>query len=345
MTPRQKQVYEAVQRLGTFRAAAKELGVHHSAVFASYKKAVESMREQNTFEAVGYDAEADPDLTPAQAWDAHKGTFERQLAKSQKSRGHVIKRSGPFVIFHSTDEHVDDNSTPLNIIEADISAAHDMNSIMCHGGDLLNNWPLAGRLAKKWADQECTMSAALLRAQHFIEIFKPDAWVDGNHEEMNPYLVNLFDEWLKPHKVARDYWRVDFTVEVPGGNDIRVAMSHKFQKGSSWFHKSHGHIREMLEGQDADLYMDGHIHSDGVMDHTLPERQHSALFIASAGYKVMDSFATRISRGGVVPKLRGRAHWIVADPFAEYDANKLTAFKCPRQAMAYYNGLQNIREL
>ena len=64
--------------------------------------------------------------------------------------------------------------------------SHDLDAVMCHGGDLLNNWPLAGRLAKKWADQECTMPDALLRAQYYINIFQPDAWVDGNHEEMNP---------------------------------------------------------------------------------------------------------------------------------------------------------------
>lgn len=343
MTPRQREVYETVKRLGTFRAAAKELGIAHSAVFASYKKAAAEIERDNTFEAVGYDVETDTTITPEQAWNSHKTAFERSLARSKRSASFSFDRSGPFCIFHSTDEHIDDDKTPLNLVESDIKASQGMDAIMCHGGDLLNNWPLAGRLAKQWANQECTLHSALLRAQHFIELFKPDAWVDGNHEEMNPYLTNLFDEWLKPHSPARDYWRVDFTVNVDGGRDLRVAMSHKFQKGSSWFHKSHGHLREMLEGEEVDLYMDGHLHSDGVMDHTLPERQHSALLIASAGYKLLDKYATRISRGGNVPKLRGRAHWIVCDPFADYDGNLVTAFKDPLQAEAYLNSLQNLR--
>lgn len=345
MTPKQRQVYEAVKRLGTFRAAANELGIQHSAVYATYQRALAARSQDDAFEAVGYDVDASADVTPEKAWSAHKTAFERSLAKSKKSRSFTIERDGPFCIFHATDEHIDDDKTPLNLVEADIKASHDMDAIMCHGGDLLNNWPLAGRLAKQWADQECTLSAALLRAQHFIEIFKPDAWVDGNHEEMNPYLTNLFDEWLKPHKPARDYWRVDFAVQVEGGRDVRVALSHKFQKGSSWFHKSHGHIREMLEGDDIDVYMDGHLHSDGVMDHTMPERQHSALLVASSGYKLMDKYATRISRGGIVPKLRGRAHWIVCDPFADYDGNLAVAFKDPVQAEIYLNGLQNLRAI
>jgi hypothetical protein len=343
MTPKQKEVYEAVQKYGGIRAAAKHLGLVPSGVHATYYRALRDIEQDKTFESLGYDIEADTSTSPEEAWNSHKTSFERVLAKSKKSRSHTIERAGPFCIFHATDEHIDDDKVPLSLLECDINAAHDMGAIMCHGGDLLNNWPMAGRLAKQWAEQDCTLASALLRAQHFIDIFKPNFWVDGNHEEMNPYLVNLFDEWLKPHDVARDYWRIDFTVNVEGGRDLRVAMSHKFQKGSSWFHKSHGHIREMLEGDDIDLYMDGHIHSDGVMDHTLPERQHSSLLVSSAGYKVMDKYATRISRGGIVPKLRGRAHWIICDPFADYDANLVMAFKDPVQAEAYLNSLQNLR--
>ena len=126
---------------------------------------------------------------------------------------------------------------------------------------------------------------------------------------------------------------------------MRAILSHKFQKGSSWFHKLHGAIREMLEGEEADLLMDGHVHSDGVLDHTLPERGHAALAVASAGYKITDKFAARISRGGKIPRLRGRAHWIVCDPMAEADASLCAAFKSPRQAEAYLSGLQNLRSV
>lgn len=289
----------------------------------------------------GYNLDID-EMTPQEAWDSHSGTFERAVSKVLRSRWRTLRRpKGPFVLFHSTDEHIDDDTTPLKLIEADVRAAHEMGAIMCHGGDLLNNWPLAGRLAKKWAEQECTAPQALLRAQHFIDMFQPDFWTDGNHEEMNPYLSALFEQWM-PKKTVKDYWSINFRVEA-GTRPVRVIMSHKFQKGSSWFHKAHGHIREMLEGEEADVLMDGHLHSDGVLDHTLPERGHSALCVASAGYKVTDQYAARISRGGKIPKLRGRAHWIVCDPEAEFDASLAVAFKCPRQAEAYLSGLQNLR--
>lgn len=322
--------------------AAQKMGV----TMNGFKSLLDRARKWDgeRLEDCAYDLDA-TERTPEEAWAAHADTFERTFSKTARNRWQTIKRpKGPFCLFHSTDEHLDDNATPLRLIEQDIAAAHELGAIRCHGGDALNNWPLAGRLAKKWADQECTMPDALLRLQHFISILKPDVWIDGNHEEMNPYLDHLITEYL-PDGVIRDYWSVSFQIETPGGRTARVIMAHKFLKGSSWFHKCHGAIREMLEGEECDLLLDGHLHSDGVLDHTLPERGHSSLCVASAGYKILDSFAARISRGGKVPKIRGRAHWIVCDPQAEPSASLFTAFKCPKQAEAYMGGLQNLKQV
>lgn len=339
-----EQYLEAYETDKNYREVARRFGVHESTV----RNAIKALRpaQVNKLEEKGYEIDPAPvDKTPKDAWDGHKGVFEAKVSKVLAARWPCIKpQTGPYVIFHSTDEHLDDDSTPLSLIESDIKASHDLNAIMCHGGDLLNNWPLAGRLAKQWAEQSCTKSDALLRAQHFIALFKPDAWTEGNHEEFNPYLTDLISTWM-PKNTIRGDWTVNFVVKTEGGRDLRVVMSHKFQKGSSWFHKAHGHIREMLEGEEADLLMDGHLHSDGVLDHSLSERGHSALCVASAGYKIIDKYAARISRGGTMPKLRGRAHWIVVDPFATRDESLCVAFKSPEQAEAYLNGLQNLRTL
>lgn len=298
-------------------------------------------RMSAVFKAAGYDLEP-KEKTPEQAWQAHVSAFEYKVGKRAVANDYAIQRSGPFVIYHSTDQHIDDDGAALNVLEADIRASHGLGAIMCHGGDLLNNWPLAGKLAKQWAEQSCTLPDALLRAQYFIGIFKPDVWVDGNHEEFNPYLSQLLDTWLPAHTM-RDHWRCDFTVKVPGGRDCRVALSHKFQKGNSWFHGLQGQLREMLQSEERDVYLDGHFHVDAVMQHTMQERGHTALLVASAGYKVIDNYAARISRGGKVPKVLGRAHWIVVDPFADEGECMAQAFKSPRQAEVYLNGLQNLR--
>ena len=345
LTPAQREAVEALKVHGNKQAAADALGISRASIRRRLDAAQKRLSDEEAGAPLanqGYNLSA-PDRTPEEAWNSHADTFERTVSKVLRNRWRVIHRpKGAFCIFHSTDEHLDDDKTPLRLIEADIKAAHGMGAIMCHGGDALNNWPMAGRLAKQWAEQQCTAPDALLRLQHFISIFKPDVWTDGNHEEMNPYLDSLISSYL-PKDVIRDYWSVNFVVETPDGRPVRAVMSHKFQKGSSWFHKAHGHIREMLEGEEADLLMDGHLHSDGVLDHTLPERGHSSVCVASAGYKVVDKYAARISKGGKFPKLRGRAHWMICDPQADKDQSLVVAFKCPVQAEAYMNGLQNLR--
>lgn len=299
--------------------------------------------QRDTLEAVGYDLSNVAERTPRDAWDAGKGTFERVISDALQKQWRQIKRGrGPFVIYHCTDQHLDGDSCPLRLLEADIQASHDLGAIMAHGGDLLNNWPMAGKLAKMWAEQQCTKSDALLRAEYFMEIFKPDVWVDGNHEEMNPYLEAFFKSRL-PASCLADYWSIGFEVITPDGRPVRVKLSHKFEKGQSWFHPHHGAIRETLEADPADLYIEGHYHVSGVMYRTFAERSLSATYVASAGYKPIDKWATRISRGGKVPKLKGRAHWIVCDPMADEGEITCMAFDSPRQAEAYLNGLQNLR--
>lgn len=326
---------------GNVMAAARELDIPRPTLQNFYRK-YRSHKLPQKLVQVGYDLEA-REITPKEAWDAHAGVAEHKIAKAIDSRWKIIQRPrGPFVIFHSTDEHLDDDATPLRLIEADIAAAHHLGAVMCHGGDLLNNWPVAGKLAKQWAEQSCTLPNSLLRAQHFVDIFRPDVWTDGNHEEMNPYLMQMIHSWL-PATCVTGYWSVQFIVDTPGGREVRCVLSHKFQKGSSWFNPSHGAVREMLEGEEADVYMEGHIHIAGAMYRTLPERGLSALAVSSAGYKVVDKYAARISRGGTIPKLKGRAHWIVCDPQADDDAHLAVAFDCPSQAEAYLNGLQNLR--
>ena len=198
------------------------------------------------------------------------------------------------------------------------------------------------KLAKEWAEQKCTLPDAVLRAKHFVNIFQPEAWTHGNHEEMNPYLASILEGWL-PDGCLVDYWTLNFVVETPGGRDVAVSASHKFQKGSSWFHPHHGVLREMLEGEQADLYVEGHIHVAGFMQRILPERGTVATAVSSAGYKVVDKYASRISRGGKMPKLKGRAHWIVCDPLADEGETMCFPFDSPTQAEACLNGFQNLR--
>lgn len=292
---------------------------------------------------VGYNLDAD-EPTGEQIWREQARVFERTFAKTSKQRLATLKNpngTGAFIMAHFTDVHLDDNGCALSLLEEDINASHRIGAITMHGGDALNAWPHGGKLAKKNADQHCTLSDSLKLLEHYINILQPKLWVDGNHEEMLPVLDELIIRAL-PRSVARDYWTIRFNVETPGGRTVKGAMSHKFSKGNSYFHALQGQIREAMEGEAVDVRFDGHMHRAGVMQHYLPERDQTTLMIASSGYKLYDKFAARISQGGKHARIAGRAHWIVSDPQLEFGPN-CTAFICPDQAEAYAEGLQNLR--
>lgn len=335
---------ELVERHGSIREAARQSGIPYTTLQENHSRRPSKKIPDRALSQLGYNL-ADFEISKEEAWSSHVRAFEVKVGASLASQWQTIKRpSGPFVIFHCTDPHVDDDGSALNLLSEDIRASHDLDAIMCHGGDLLNNWPMAGRLAQQWAHQTCTMPSALKRAEHYIDIFKPDVWVDGNHEEMNPYL----DSWIKdklPKNVITDYWVCNFQVKAGRSDPFKAVLSHKLGKGSSWFHKLHGHLREMMEGQEADLYMDGHLHCDGVIDHSMPERGMNAVGVASGGYKLADKYARRISKSSGEIKIRGRAHWMVCDPDAEFDESRVTAFKSARHASAMLSGLQNLSEV
>lgn len=204
-TPRQAEAVEALRQHGTTLKAAEAMGLSRAGfsglivnakltaaekaeLYSGAALSVSRARGVQPLADAGYDLSY-ADRTPEQAWQEHASAFERKVGKQLARNEQSLTRSGPFVIYHSTDQHIDDDASALNVLRDDIQASHDLGAVMCHGGDLLNNWPLAGKLAKQWAEQACTLPDALLRAQHFIDIFKPDVWVDGNHEEFNPYLV------------------------------------------------------------------------------------------------------------------------------------------------------------
>ena len=334
---------EAYRRLGSKRAVARELGVSWSTVqeaLSGMDLKAEPATEKLV--AAGYQINRE-DKTPAEAWAEHKAVVERRVSKVLASRWPTIKRGkGSFVIAHFTDPHIDDDATPLHLLEADIRASKDMGAVICLGGDIVNNWPMAGRLAKLWAEQACTKADALLRIEYLLDLMQPDVVTLGNHEEMNPYLSDLIRRQI-PKRAVFGEWTANFVVQAAGGRPVRGILSHKFQKGSSYFHPHHGVLREGHEGEEADVYMEGHLHIGGHMTRVLPERGHMFLAVASAGYKIVDKFATRISRGGTIPKVTGRAHWIVCDPEADLAVPMCRAFEEPELALAYLNGLQTLR--
>lgn len=119
-------------------AGAKALGINVNTYRSRLRRAkaqgIHEDEAMNALEGLGYNSNAG-EPTPKDAWDNHVSVFDRRFSKAKEKRGRVIQRpSGAFCIFHTTDQHLDDDATPLRLIEADIRAANDMDAIKCHGG-------------------------------------------------------------------------------------------------------------------------------------------------------------------------------------------------------------------
>lgn len=343
LTPAQKQsVLDSFNSAGSINGGARLLGMDRM-TFKRWLRHAQEVPEASSapLEKAGYDIDR-PEMTDKEAWDEHADAFEHRISHILRNHWKPIKRpAGAFVIYHTTDEHMDDDGAPLRLIEADIKAANDLGAVKVHGGDCLNSWPSGGRLAALWAEQSCTRDKGIKRLRHFMSMLQPDVWTLGNHDAFSEYLKYIIKE-LAPKETLIENWTAQFKVVTPN-REFRAICSHKFQKGSSWFHPHHGFLRELLEGEAADLYLEGHLHVAGSMYRILPERGICALGVCSGGYKIVDKFATRISRGGKIPKLTGRAHWIVCDDQAEPGTRATFAFDDPRHAETMLNGLQNLR--
>ncbi len=248
--------------------------------------------------------------------------------------------SGPFVVWHCTDEHLDDNGSRIDALADDMGAARRLSASRLCGGDILNNWPLGGRLAGKWAEQEATLPEGLALAKWSLNHYPPDVYAFGNHEKMNAYLK----EWLlevMPRRTVVGWWSVRFVYRPAQGRSFVVTLAHDFSQGKSWFHPLHGHIREDLESGSSDIYLAGHLHCEGSMAFTNAKTGRRPLFCRSRGYKQFDGFATQIGKGGNAGG--GHSTWLVLDPREDCDERAMFAFADWRGAEAMLNGLVNLQ--
>ena len=124
MTPEQEQVWVLWSQGLTQEEIAREIGVTRKTVERRIARA-KRWHQEKQIEGYGYEISTE-DKTPAQAWNEHVGTFNRAIGSTLKKQWKSIKRDGPFVIFHATDEHVDDDKSALNILSADIQASHEI---------------------------------------------------------------------------------------------------------------------------------------------------------------------------------------------------------------------------
>src|SRR5690606_10644871 len=112
MTPEQKQATDLRNGGMSWTEVGRLMGISGEAARSHAKRAKKSHAVE-MLSSSGYDLN-NVERTPEDAWRSHVSAFERKVGKTIAAKDQVIKRTGPFVIFHATDEHIDDDASALN---------------------------------------------------------------------------------------------------------------------------------------------------------------------------------------------------------------------------------------
>lgn len=313
---------EAVAKHGSIGKAAIALGLARSTI-------------QNRLAAAGRtDLDAplpvptaaplpDPDL-PIEAIVAHrKAAFERKHAHhlAKRWRKYHVPARGPYALMFFGDPHLDDDGCHLPLWESHVElAASTPNLFAINIGDTTNNW--AGRLARLWADQNASAETARKLVKHYLaERGIPWLlWLSGNHDLWDGPVGRSVFEKDAPAFVTLEDWQAKVTLVSPNGHELRLWAAHNF-KGNSIWNPMHGPLRAAQMEDWAHLYVAGHHHNCGIVQHENPHRGFIANLMRVRGYKYIDDYAELHQFG---QHQFGASGVAVIDP----DGDKLNAVTC-----------------
>lgn len=214
----------------------------------------------------------------------HKAAHDRQWFRVG------MKETKPYAILWFGDPHLDDSGCNWPLLERHLTIARQDGVYGGNIGDTTNNWPWTGRLARLCAES----SVSHQDSRRIAEWFMYEAgvnwlmWILGNHDEWNN--GTDFYKRLGAHNIPVMDWRAQFTLTHRNGSETRVDAAHG-RKGNSLYNPVHGTLRDAKFGQDCNLFVTGHIHSYGLFEYEIPERQTKTWLAQVRGYKWHDHYA------------------------------------------------------
>lgn len=236
--------------------------------------------------------EGDDEETIEEILSRQRRSFERKsrAAASRKWFPITISERLPYGILWFGDPHIDDGGCNWPLLEKHLAIARLPGVYGANVGDTTNNWPWTGRLARLWAESEVSDRTAKRMAEWFM--FDSGVrwllWLIGNHDEWNGGAD--FYKRLGVEFVPVIDWRAQFVLRHTTGTEVKVDAAHG-RKGSSIYNPGHSTLRAAKFGEDADLYVTGHIHSFNLTEFEDAERQRKSWLAQVRGYKWGDHHA------------------------------------------------------
>lgn len=253
------------------------------------------------------------DMDPAELFD-HLVKRSRKIKArwdAERWRRISIATDEPFAITWFTDVHLGDPGTNYARLRDDIELTRETPyAYAAFMGDASNNWPVNGRLGKKWADQETSK-----RQEHdLVEWFLKDSgltwlfWVLGNHDVWGDGETIL--RMMNADLIPMHDWRAQFILACGNGREVKLDVSHNF-KGHSQWNTLHAEGKEAQMGEGAHFYFSGHLHTAALHYEEYARRGITSWLMRAKGYKEADEYA---HRGHFPDQDGGHAGVTVIDP-------------------------------
>lgn len=317
---RRRELQDALDRYvfyGSFEEAARSCGMpvstFKSRVYKARHLGFQSGGEQSLEPSQEPEDIPDYDAVRARVQSYNPGHIDG-FYKEKTWRRKIAKR--PFGMAFIGDLHLDSPGFDVRWWERDKAALNEIGSmdadlVSVFMGDILDNWPMGGRLAKKHHDSHLTRLEALALVKGFLQIEYPmlDLFCLGNHDDWpGADFKALVREWSDCTVVD---WGAHVVIEA-GDFIFRAFVSHDM-RGSSVYNPIHGLARRAREDGGADLYVAAHRHTGGQARGQNGFRDRMYNMIRVRGYKRADEYAWG---RGFPDETEGASGLAVVNPFA-----------------------------
>lgn len=200
-----------------------------------------------------------------------------------------VKETKPYAILWFGDPHLGPHCD-WDLLERDVAIANLPGVYAGNIGDTTDNWPWTGRMARLWAENDISKKTERRLATWFMHEagIKWLLWLGGNHDEWNG--GSDFYKMIGAQEIPVIDWRARFKLVHKNGVEVKIDAAHG-RKGTSIYNPTHGTLRDAKFGEDADLFVTGHIHSYGLFDIEFPEKRHRTWLAQISGYKTGDHYA------------------------------------------------------
>lgn len=286
-----REALAALRQHGSQTKAAAALGLARSSFQGRLSRAASLGIKEEKIEFPAFVMEGDEDEPIDDLLARFRKDHERKQKAIQERNWFPIKvkEDKPYGILWFGDPHLGPHCN-WTLLERHVAIARQDGVYGGNIGDTTDNWPWTGRMARLWAENDISHKTEKRLATWFMMEagIKWLLWLGGNHDEWNG--GTEFYKMLGANHIPVIDWRAQFTLSHKNGSQARVDAAHG-RKGTSIYNPTHGTLRDAKFGEEASLFVTGHIHSYGLFHIEFPEKKTTTWLAQISGYKMGDRYA------------------------------------------------------